>query len=251
MKHKLFKLLFCFVTMLSWPARTYCDVRNMTLPAAGTILCKTLQFSSVPFIGSLAYAIIHDNIAARICPDYFVTSKDHKRIIKNESCQWLKKAMQATDSPTKLGFAWGWQNIGLGALAAGPAAMAVELKMIWHLLQHNKIPQIDYAKYITTNIAAYACIGVTSALVGLLGYFKSKKVQQYSQNLNETISCLTHYTTKSRVKKWLEKGTRTLASDDSVNRWIGIDCAEQTAALAHVAISAGLLGLALANRFSS
>ena len=62
------------------------------------------------FAGSVAaaclYGIAHDQVTARVCPEYF-TEGFHKDMVGKGPDGWLKKTLLTTKSPTKLGLLWG------------------------------------------------------------------------------------------------------------------------------------------------
>jgi hypothetical protein len=99
---------------------------------------------------AVSYGILHDQITARVCIEYFTIG--HPQILRFP-----------TDSPTILGFVWGiaatwWVGVGLGV----PLAAAARL---------GKWRKTDCGELVRPILRLMLIAGVLATLSGLLGYF--------------------------------------------------------------------------------
>jgi hypothetical protein len=99
---------------------------------------------------SIAYGVIHDQITARICVEYF--SKTHPHLINSES-------------PTLLALAWGvvatwWVGLGLGFLIALAA-------------RAGRWPPLDARDLVTPVLILLATMATFATLAGFAGYHLS------------------------------------------------------------------------------
>jgi H+/Cl- antiporter ClcA len=96
---------------------------------------------------AIVYGIIHDQVTARICVEYFTIG--HPKVIESES-------------PTQLALVWGvlatwWVGLILG----------VPLAMCSRIGQRPKLTAIKLVRPITILLI---CMGALAALVGMIGY---------------------------------------------------------------------------------
>jgi hypothetical protein len=105
-------------------------------------------------MAAVMYGILHDQITARICIEYFTIGHPQILVFK-------------IDSPTILGFAWGivatwWVGAGLGLLLAAAARLGSRRK-------------VDCSELIRPIILLMAVAGVLAAIAGLVGYYAARQ----------------------------------------------------------------------------
>ena len=109
-----------------------------------------LKIILLSVLAAVIYGIIHDQITARICVEYFTVG--HPRVIRSES-------------PTVLGFFWGtaatwWAGLLLG-IGLALAARA------------GKRPKLDPRDLLRPLVWVLASMFVFASLAGVTGYFVS------------------------------------------------------------------------------
>jgi len=97
--------------------------------------------------GAVIYGILHDEITARICIEYFTIG--HPPVF-------------ATDDPTLLGLGWGviatwWVGLILGVLLAGSA-------------QFGSWPRVAVGQFYRPLFVTLLCVGVVATLAGVVGH---------------------------------------------------------------------------------
>jgi hypothetical protein len=109
-----------------------------------------MRFLAIIFLctlAAIAYGILHDQITARICVEYFTIG--HPKIIESTS-------------PTLLAFAWGviatwWFGAALGI----PLACVARI---------GRPPRVEPRELIRPILILLAVMGTTSAIAGVIGY---------------------------------------------------------------------------------
>jgi len=109
---------------------------------------KVVSIVVVTVLAAIAYGIVHDQITARICVEYFTIG--HPQLIDS-------------DSPTVLGLFWGvvatwWIGLPLG-IGLAVAARA------------GKRPELSCPQLIRPIAILLSCMFAIAALAGLIGYF--------------------------------------------------------------------------------
>jgi hypothetical protein len=114
-----------------------------------TPLLQRLQIAAFCTAAAVLYGIIHDQITARICVEYF--TEGHPRII-------------ASTSPTALGFAWGfvatwWVGFILGTLLAAVSHASASS------------PPTSFAEIRRSIFTLLGVMAAGAALSGVIGYW--------------------------------------------------------------------------------
>lgn len=116
------------------------------------------------------YGIANDQVSARVCPEYFTEgfNKQNVSYFPNDGILgWVKKQLQTTKSPTKIGLIWGviatWW---MGAYLSVPVMIAS---------RRGSWPQLTMENLIKPTGVALGFMGASSAIAGLVGYIKAKK----------------------------------------------------------------------------
>lgn len=109
---------------------------------------QPLKIIAMTILAAVIYGIIHDQITARICVEYFTIG--HPPIFD-------------TADPTLLGLGWGiiatwWIGLILGILLAAAA-------------QLGSFPRISVADLYRPLAIILACVGTAAALAGVIGHF--------------------------------------------------------------------------------
>ncbi len=112
---------------------------------------QSLRIILMAIFASILYGIVHDQITARICVEYFTVG--HARLIDS-------------DSPTVLGLFWGivatwWAGLVFGLGLAMAARIGTRPKLAWS----------ELSKSVGILMAAMFAIAL---LAGTIGYFTSK-----------------------------------------------------------------------------
>ena len=107
----------------------------------------TLKIVLLGLVAAIGYGIVHDQVTARICVEYFTVG--HPRIINS-------------DSPTLLGLVWGvvatwWVGLPLGALLALAARAGP-----W--------PRLEAADLRAGVLILLVVMGICAAASGFIGY---------------------------------------------------------------------------------
>jgi hypothetical protein len=108
---------------------------------------EALKIIGVCILAAVVYGILHDQVTARVCVEYFTIG--HPRIF-------------ATDSPTLLGIGWGvvatwWVGLILGALLAFAAI-------------RGRRPRRSVRSLLRPITVLLATMGVISVVAGLVGF---------------------------------------------------------------------------------
>lgn len=106
--------------------------------------------------GAVVYGIVHDEITARICVEYFTIG--HPPVF-------------STDDSTLLGLGWGviatwWVGLILGVLLAGSAQLGG-----W--------PRVSVGQLYWPLLITLICIGIVAACAGVVGHIAASKGQVY------------------------------------------------------------------------
>jgi len=114
------------------------------------IRMETLKIILLCILAAAVYGILHDQVTARVCLEYFTIGHP---------------PMFPTDSPTLLAFGWGvvatwWVGLFLGLPAA------------W-LSRFGSLPKMDAARLIRPIVCLTLIMGFVSLLAGLVGYQKA------------------------------------------------------------------------------
>jgi hypothetical protein len=109
---------------------------------------EMLKIIAVFVLGAVAFGLVHDQITARICVEYFTIA--HERIISSES-------------PTILGLVWGvvatwWAGALVGILVALAA-------------REGPAPQLAARDFFRPALFLASLMGVSALLAGVAGYF--------------------------------------------------------------------------------
>jgi hypothetical protein len=117
-----------------------------TMPAL-RLSSSSLKIILLGLVAAVAYGIVHDQVTARICVEYFTVG--HPRIIDS-------------DSPTLLGLVWGivatwWVGLPLGTLLALAARAGP-----W--------PQLEARDLRTSVLVLLVVMGTCAAVAGFAGY---------------------------------------------------------------------------------
>lgn len=117
-------------------------------------MLQSLSIVSLCIISAIAYGVLHDQITARICIEYFTIG--HPPIFK-----------VPVTSPTVIAFAWGviatwWVGLGLGI----PLAVAARA---------GKRPPRSVVSLIKPVAVLLIATGCLAAIFGLLGYLAASK----------------------------------------------------------------------------
>ena len=101
-------------------------------------------------VAAITYGVIHDQITARICVEYFTIG--HPRLIDS-------------DSPTVLGLFWGvvgtwWVGLPLG-IGLAIAARA------------GRRPKFTWSQLLSPLVILFCCMFAVAFLAGIIGYFTS------------------------------------------------------------------------------
>lgn len=122
-------------------------------------------------IASIAYGIIHDQVTARICLEYF-SKGFHRRMTDtwdNSPLAPFKKLLAESKSPTMYAFVWGivatWW---VGAILGVPLALAARL---------GKWPKMELKEILKPIASVLAFMGVSSILTGFYAYFKYRNAK--------------------------------------------------------------------------
>lgn len=113
---------------------------------------RSLEIVLLGLGAAIGYGIVHDQITARVCVEYFTIG--HPRIIDSES-------------PTLLGLAWGvvatwWVGLPLGAMLAVAARAGAR-------------PPLDARDLWTSVMALVVVMGICAAVAGFVGYEFTRK----------------------------------------------------------------------------
>ena len=130
---------------------------------------KVLATTALGVLGSVVYGVLHDQVTARMCIEYFNSNAvpHHKALLDKINFKWK-------DSPTAVALLWGtvatwWVGLPLG-LSVGSAARLGPLP---------KLPLKDLIK--PTGVYA-AFVAGSALLAGLVGYFSAKS--RINEDLN-------------------------------------------------------------------
>jgi hypothetical protein len=108
---------------------------------------ESLKIIALAMIGAVVYGVLHDQVTARVCVEYFTIG--HAPIF-------------GTDDPTLLGLGWGvlatwWVGLGLGLLLA-PAARA------------GSLPKLTARELLPMVAIFLIVLGILAAISGVIGY---------------------------------------------------------------------------------
>ena len=112
---------------------------------------ETLKILALCILAAVAYGILHDQVTARVCVEYFTIG--HPPIFD-------------TDSPMLLAIGWGiiatwWVGLMLGI----PAALAARV---------GSPPKLRATDLIRPLVKLMAIMGLGSLVAGIVGYFMAK-----------------------------------------------------------------------------
>ena len=115
---------------------------------------RSLAIILLAVVGAISYGIVHDQVTARICVEYFTIG--HPRVI-------------ASEDPTMLAFTWGvlatwWVGAALGGLLAIAARLGT-----WPLLTARDLVRPVFVLLVV--------MGVASLAAGLLGHHLAESGQ--------------------------------------------------------------------------
>lgn len=143
---------------------------------------EVVAFGSIvgaSIVAASTYGVMHDQITARICPEYF-TQGFHKYSI----AYWYgpifgraKKVLENTKSPTVIGLVWGpiatWW---VGTMMGVPAALAARIG------SHNQLNVQDLAKPLAVTLVL---TGAGAVIGGARGYYKARDPEFRKQFFND------------------------------------------------------------------
>jgi hypothetical protein len=163
------KKLLVLLVLTILPASPMENAKNLLLTAAKEIGTDAGIFATT-FGATCLYGIAHDQIAVRVCPEYF--SQGYKKEMRNN---WTgpvlgkaKEILQRTKSPTIVGLIWG--PIDASYLGTGLAIVAT---LNTRLVDKGLGPQLgvqDLAKPLAVTLAI---TGATALIAGAIGYIRA------------------------------------------------------------------------------
>lgn len=115
---------------------------------------QALAIVALSILAAVSYGIVHDQITARVCVEYFTIG--HPQVLT-----------VPTDSPTVLGFVWGviatwWVGLGLGI----PLALAARL---------GSRPKKSARDLIRPLFVLMVVAGVLALIAGIVGYIAASR----------------------------------------------------------------------------
>ncbi len=122
---------------------------NAGAPLAGVREAKVILLSTV---AAIAYGIVHDQITARLCVEYFTIG--HPPLFH-------------TTSPTVLGICWGiTATVGIGAL------LGVLLALV---SQSQGLPPVPILRLFKSILGLLAVMAISASLAGVVGFELSRR----------------------------------------------------------------------------
>jgi hypothetical protein len=107
-----------------------------------------LAIVAICVLAAVAYGILHDQVTARVCVEYFTIG--HAPIF-------------GTDDPTLLGLAWGfWATWWVGVMLGVPLAMVARFG------NRPKVPALELIRPLAILMAVSAICALVSGIIGMV-----------------------------------------------------------------------------------